>query len=67
MTPREVEWWLCGFCFHVAPSGEWGGTSTTAVCPGCGETHRDDDTGVVYAEWTELDAQRKRRELIAAE
>ena len=64
MPLQMTEWWLCGECLRVAPSHTWGGTDSTAVCPGCGFEHRDDEGSWVDA-GTEIEMRRKRREELA--
>ena len=65
MTRWCTEWWICSECCAVAEAREWGGDDSTAICPGCGFEHHDDESSAVYAEPTEIAAQRKRRELLA--
>jgi len=58
------EWWLCGECLHVERSDLWGiedGNNDTAVCPGCGFAHHDDESSWVDA-GTEIEMQRKARD-----
>lgn len=59
-----TEYWLCGNCYTVADMRQWGGSSTTAICPSCGFEHHDDDCSCVYA-GTEIEMKRYARELRA--
>lgn len=59
---KYVEWWLCSECFGVAPSHEWGGTDSTAICPHCNFEHRDDESTYVDARPTEIEIYQVRRE-----
>lgn len=54
---------MCSECLHIAEARTWGceqGNYDTAICPGCGFVHRDNEASGIDTDPSEIDLYRRR-------